>query len=364
MALRIFNWLRGKRGDDASPPTATEPPAPVIGRPVAAAQPAPVPATEPGSGDDAQPALELRNHLYQEIAEEIGALEAGLTPALLEGDSGLLLADLRGDVASTVRRPPIAAQQALARCRDATASLGVILETFHHDPALTQGLLKHANSPFYATGGGAVASLNDAAQRVGTGGLHNVLLASMVEGLLCRPGGAYEQMVQQVWTHMVRTAPTARRMGRLVDLPPETCYTLGLLHDLGKLIIFDRLSALRAATRQTLRLPRSFLRELLMRLHGPIGGVAALQWSLDIESARAIAAHPRNSYRRYQDSWYGQVGFTIDESPGETMSQVLALAEWWDLTTIRGETRDFDAFWARSGLTLPLDECRALLEES
>jgi len=269
----------------------------------------------------------------------------------------MLLRDLSGDVAAAVRRPPLAAQQALVACRDPNASLGIILDTFRQDPALTQKLLGHANSPFYSAGHGAVNSLHAAAQRVGTGGLHAVLMTAMVEGLLCRPGPEYEVMAQKVWSHMVRTAPIARLLGRTVGLPAETCYTLGLLHDLGKLIIFDRLSALRTATRQTLRLPRPFLTELLGRLHGPIGGVAALAWNLDVESARAIAAHPRTSYRRYQDSWYGQLGVTLEESEGERIGQVLALAEWWDLATIRGEAKEMETFWARSGLTLPIDDC-------
>ena len=339
---------------------------PVSAAPTAAVMPAPAVAVAPSpstAAPESSPAEALRRHLDAEIAAALDLLDGTLAPDEQAGDAGALLLELRGDISGAIRRPPIAAQQALASCRDPNASLGMIIEAFHQDPALTQGLLKHANSPFYATGG-PLASLDAAAQRVGMTGLHGVLMGSMVEGLLCRPGGEYGTMVQQVWTHMVRTAPAARRIGRVLGAPPEKCYTLGLLHDLGKLIVFDRLTAMRTAGRQTLRLRRPFLREVLGRLHGPIGGVAALQWNLDVESARAIAAHPRETYRQYQDSWYGDIGFTLEESEGETLSQVLALAEWWDLTSIRREQRDYDTFWARTGLTLPIDECREALEDN
>lgn len=352
----MLSWLtRSKPADRVAyrreaNAASSPPPAPAPPKPVAGSAPAETPE-------------DLRRYLDSQVAEELNALEAALGPEDLAGDPAFLIQDLRGDVAATIRRPPLAAQQALTACRDPNASLGAILGTFHQDPSLTQSLLRHANSPFYATGGGSVASLNDAAGRVGTTGLYNVLLGSMVEGLLCRPGGLYETMVQQVWTHMVRTAPIARRLGRAVSLPAETCYTLGLLHDLGKLIIFDRLSALRNATRHTLRIPRPVLKEALLRLHGPLGGIAALQWNLDVESARAIAAHPRTAYRRYQDSWADQVGFTIDETPGEQMSQVLAVAEWWDLLTVRHDRPEYEKFWARSGITLPIEECARVLED-
>lgn len=368
MASRLWSWITGgsrevvaaRPARPVAPAESAQAPAPNVA--AAPALTSGAPESPPASSD---PAVELRRRLDQDIADELAALDGALAPVLKVGDPGTLLRDLSGDVATAVRRPPVAAQQALMSCRDPNASLAVILETFHHDPALTQKLLSHANSPFYATGGGAATSLHDAAQRVGTSGLHAVLMTAMVEGLLCRPGPEYEAMAQKVWTHMVRTAPIARLLGRTVGLPPETCYTLGLLHDLGKLIVFDRLSALRTSGRQTLKLPRPFLSEVLTRLHGPIGGVAALAWNLDVESARAIAAHPRTSYRRYQDSWYGQLGVTLEESEGERISQVLALAEWWDLATIRGQAKDFETFWARSGLTLPIDDCSlALLQHA
>ncbi|MGE0439460.1 MAG: HDOD domain-containing protein [Gemmatimonadales bacterium] len=366
MALRILSWLRRERRQPPAPvayepavATPAAPPAPVGAAPVVA-PPVAEPVT-PVSAPVASPDESLRARLDREVAAEISRLEGGLGPADRRGDPGALLTDLRSGISATIRRPPLAAQQGLSACRDPNSSLDQILVTFEQDPALTQALLRHANSPFYATGG-QVTSLQDAAQRIGITGLHGVLMGSVVEGLLCRPGGEYGVMVQQVWTHMVRTAPIARTVGRAVGLPPENCYTLGLLHDLGKLIVFDRLSAIRTSVRHTMRLSRPFIHEVLARLHGPLGGLAALEWNLDPESARAIAGHPRDTYRQYHDSWYGDIGFTLEESDGEVMSQVLAVAEWWDLTAIRHSPRDFEAFWARTGLSLPLDDCRAALQ--
>ncbi len=314
-------------------------------RPVTAVPPAD--DASRGDGLAIEPDVEtLATALKADLAVGLGELRAGVRDGLEARDPESLLDQLGGGLASAIRRPPLAAQQALTACRDPNASLGQILESFHQDPALTQLLLKHANSPFYATGSGC-SSLIEAAQRVGLTGLHSVLMAATVEGLLCRPGGEYGAMVHQVWTHMVRTAPLARRLARATRLPHETAYTLGLLHDLGKLIVFDRLTALRAATHHTARIGRGFLREVLIRTHGPMGGLAALEWNLDPAASRAIATHPREG-RRYRD---------------EVLSQVLAIAEWADLSAIREETRDYDAFWKRAGLTLDLDACRAVLEE-
>jgi HD-like signal output (HDOD) protein len=346
MASRLWSWFRSGSSAGAAPRVAARPV-------VAPSQPMASEAPEYADGDVRSgraveaSAEELETFLRFELAGRIRELARPL-PRDSQGDDGRrLLDDLGGETASVIRRPPMAAQQALGACRDPNASIGQILETFHHDPALTQSLLKHANSAFYSRGGPPCSSLHAAAQRVGLAGLHSVLMGLLVEGMLCRPGNEYGPMVQQIWTHLVRTGPKARRVGRMVNLVPEACYTLGLLHDLGKLIVFDRITAIRAATRHPQRFPPAFLSAVLQELHGPLGGLAALAWNLDPAGARAIASHRRVDLR-YRD---------------ERMSQVLAVAEWADLTEIREQPRDYEEFWTRASLTLPLDVCRAALDD-
>jgi HD-like signal output (HDOD) protein len=337
--MGILSWLKPKGSAAPLPGDRVVP----VSAPAVSA---PAPVTTPGWRSAEVNSAVLLSYLQAEVAGAVAEIRASVVAGPDAEDSLRLLDDLGGEIEHTIRRPPLAAQQALSACRDPNISLGEILESFHQDPALTQALLKHANSPFYAAGG-PVSSLHEAAQRVGLSGLHSVLLGAILEGLLCRPGGDLGTMVQQIWTHMVRTAPAARRLARVAKVPPETAYTLGLLHDLGKLIIFDRLTAQRAATRHTARVAPGFLTTLLARVHGPLGGIAALAWNLDAEAARAIASHPRQGIR-YRD---------------ERMSQVLAIAEWADLTTIRDQPRDYEALWERAGLDLDLDQCRAALED-
>ena len=341
--MGLLSWLK---------PNPIEAPKLAERAPVRGAQPPPTAvasAQAPASWAARPPepdAGALASFLTAEVTRVTSELRDSLGRGHDAADSLELLDSLGAGVDGVIRRPPLAAQQALAACRDPNTSLGQILESFHQDPALTQALLKHANSPFYSTGG-PVSSLQEAAQRVGLGGLNSVLLTAIVEGLLCRPGGDFGAMVQQVWTHMVRTAPAARRLARVAKVPQEAAYTLGLLHDLGKLIVFDRLTAQRTAARHTSRVSRAFLSSLLASVHGPLGGLAALAWNLEPDAARAIATHPRQAIR-YQ---------------GERMSQVLAVAEWADITTVRDQVRDFEALWLRAGIELNLDECRAALEE-
>ncbi|MGE0556034.1 MAG: HDOD domain-containing protein [Gemmatimonadales bacterium] len=250
-----------------------------------------------------------------------------------------------GELNTVVRRPPAAIQQAMEACRDPDASLDRIVNTFRRDPALAQSLLRHANAPFYSRGGASCGSLTEAARRVGLAGLSSVLMSSLMESLLSQPGGDLGRLVQQVWTHSVRTAPIARTLAGVASLGPERVFTLGLLHDFGKLLILDRFATYRAQGGGSLA-SAEFVSVSLKALHGPLGGLAALTWSLDVEASAAIATHDRGPLR-YQ---------------GSVLSEVLSIAEWADLTEIREREWDFEGHWERAGLTLPIEDCRTALD--
>jgi hypothetical protein len=55
------------------------------------------------------------------------------------------------------------------------------------------------------------------------------------------------------------------------EVNPDQAMTLGLLHDVGKLAVFDRISALRVAARTEIGLPELPVRHLLRAVHEPLG---------------------------------------------------------------------------------------------
>ena len=61
----------------------------------------------------------------------------------------------------------------------------------------------------------------------------------------------------------------------------DTAFSLGLLHDVGKLVLFHHISDLRRARRREITLSEKFLTLALASLHEPLGGLAVLEWDLD-----------------------------------------------------------------------------------
>lgn len=256
-------------------------------------------------------------------------------PALSQrpGDGPALARSLAHSGIDAIRQPPIAAQRALLVARDHNAAIRDLVALFKTDPTLAPPLLKSANSIWYRRDGEVVLSIGDAVQRIGMRGVENVLVTQMVRGMLCRPGGAYDRMVEQVWLHMLRTAPLARRIAPAFGVDPEIAYTLGLLHDVGKLAILDHIAALRQSLRRDVRMPEAFLSALLKQLHEPLGGLAALRWGVGETAACAIAEHHRHP------------------PSSDRVSELIFVAERLDLIAIRSEPLDWDAMWRAGTIT-------------
>jgi HD-like signal output (HDOD) protein len=245
-----------------------------------------------------------------------------------------LLGRIAGDPAGRLRRPPAAAQRAMIACRGDNVQVDTLVQLLEADPALTQAILARANSAYYSRGGPRCLSLRDAIVRQGRQSVHNVLLEQTMNTLVYTGTGSIRRMVDEVWSHMVRTAPLARDLAAAFNTEPEQAFALSLLHDVGKLVVFDRIATLRTAERSELAITGPALSRTLRLLHEPLGGHCALGWDLGDDAARAIASHHRAG------------GGAPDK-----LTEVIWLAEQVDLARVRNQAVDLPALWSTGRLT-------------
>jgi HD-like signal output (HDOD) protein len=162
-----------------------------------------------------------------------------------------------------------------------------------------------------------------------------VLLEQTLGSLIFTGAGGLRRMIDQVWAHMVRTAPIARGLAPAFDVEPEHAFALALLHDVGKLAIFDRMASVRTAHRSDVLLDPVTVSRTLRLLHEPLGGLCALGWQFGGEAAVAIASHHRQPPPEFPDP----------------LTEVLWLAERVDLAAIQGRPLDLDALWREGALS-------------
>jgi HD-like signal output (HDOD) protein len=246
-----------------------------------------------------------------------------------------------------IQQPPAAAQAVLNLLGKRNYGQADVTRLIERDPALSQALLRHSNSVFYATKhSDPVVSIKAAVQRIGGTGVHATVMSQVVRGQLSRPGAVFDRMVSMAWEHMVGVAPIARSLARAFDVDGESAYTLGLLHDIGKLVFFSEVAALRKRKRREVHLSPRFVSKALERLHEPLGGIAAMQWGLDPSSGSVISNHHRQN---------------IPETP-DRLTELVFVAERADLACRTRRPMDMDEVWEAGGITVDPERAHPLLE--
>lgn len=252
---------------------------------------------------------------------------------------------LAGPPEAVIRQLPAAARDAIALCDNAIVTRAQLSEKLGQDPSLVQGLLRQANGAFYGGGLKPVLRVDDAIDRVGIVATRAIVLASCVDGLLSKPGGSYDAMLASVWTHMVNTGPFARVVAPAFGADPEEAFAVALLHDVGKLVIFDSISTLRAAKRGAVNLPEEWLSSVIDHLHEPLGALAAQRWGLGASAADTIGSH----HRRERPA-------TI-----HPLAESLFVAERVEHAVRTGQRFDFEGVWGLGPLNGDLTVLRGYL---
>lgn len=279
-------------------------------------------------------ALTLDERWVSRLAEA-EAMRRAHPVAATQADAAALLALLDQEPDAVIRQLPAAARGAIALCDDPSLSRTDLASKLTADPALVQALLRMANSAAVGAGREPVLSIAHALDRIGVVGAQAVILASCVDGMLSRPGGAFDWMASRVWSHMVRTAPIARALAPGFDADADEAFSIALLHDVGKLVVFDRLSVLRSTQRRQLVLDMDFAHQLIQLLHEPLGALAARQWSMGERAVSAIGTHHRSDHAVARD----------------TLAEAVFAAERIDLAQYRSVPVDFDALWTQGQLS-------------
>lgn len=341
-------WGKGGRTRRASGPKASSPSVRVEERPAESTLRSD-PVVRERRSEPRIPSPEvLERQFRRRLNERCVALRERFVSKNESSDADVFLRTITDTDGAIIRQPPLAAQALMTLLSRRNYNIGEVTRLIERDPSLSQALLRHANSAWYATTFGApVIAIKGAVNRIGTKGVHAMVVSQVIQGGLARPGAGFDGMATDIWNHMIRTAPIARKIARIFGADSETAYTLGLLHDVGKLVLFDRVADLRKRQRRDIDLPEPFLEQALFELHELLGGIAALQWRLDQHSAMVIETHHRQEI----------------PDPPVLMTEAIYLAERIDLAQVRGRPLDVDRVWEEGGLTGPKDPVVAFIEE-
>lgn len=163
------------------------------------------------------------------------------------------------------------------------SSMADVAEIISYDPALTARLLKLVNSPFFGLVS-KVDTITRAINLLGTQQVHDLVLATAVIDSFSGFDNDYFN-IYDFWFNGVYCAVTARLLAYYCqDLDTQRSFVGGLLHNLGHLIMYQKIpeEALRAAelaTEKNISLHISE-REILSFDYAQLGAELMREWKL------------------------------------------------------------------------------------
>lgn len=187
---------------------------------------------------------------------------------------------------------PEVVQHVMTSLKDDDADIDTLVHHINTDAVIVSRLLAAANASAF----GLAAQVDSARQAfmvLGENRVINIILATALINRYDHQSTEFDARAQ--WRHALGVATCARALAERIDFNREMAFTGGLLHDIGKLLMFTAAPAAYAevmrlcAEREMTALDAE--KSVFGYNHSAAGEQLAIAWNLPYEIAEAIAAH-------------------------------------------------------------------------
>jgi len=179
---------------------------------------------------------------------------------------------------------------------DPESSVADIAKAIARDPSFTLRLLRVANSSLYSFSS-PVTTVAKAVAIIGTAQIRSLALSMSVAKTFAGLPNDLVSM-QNFWRHSLYCALVARSLAKQCrGCDPDTLFTAGLLHDIGELVIFNRMpeqaeAALLMVLDSQDQVQVHQAEQQVMGLdHAAVGGALARLWHIPGQLEECIAYH-------------------------------------------------------------------------
>lgn len=194
--------------------------------------------------------------------------------------------------------PPIVFQQIQKVMNDPGASAVKIGSIIAEDPAMSVKVLKLTNSAFYGLSR-EIESVSQAVLVIGTEAIRNLILAASVLDMF-NSKGATQDYQNRFWRHSLATGACSRILARQIRsrgmVDPDSAFSAGLLHDIGKMVIVcfmpREFEMIQEARKEMPNAPDFEVEQQALGFHhAHVGSFLGQQWKLPARLLDAVAWH-------------------------------------------------------------------------
>jgi putative nucleotidyltransferase with HDIG domain len=203
-------------------------------------------------------------------------------------------------VAKVKNLPPIsqAALHLVNLLEQPAVSNDDVVQVLKCDNVLTAKLLRACNSPYFGLEE-PVSSVDQAVLILGHQQILHIVLTLAFGGAMTVPLAGYAVEANELWRHSLTSATAAEFIVSSaidVNVDPPVAFTVGLLHDIGKLVLNQVLTPeyqkdIRARMTEKGLSRAEAEKEVLGTDHGEVGGALLQAWHLPDDIIEAVANH-------------------------------------------------------------------------
>ncbi|MFK7863657.1 MAG: HDOD domain-containing protein [Pseudohongiellaceae bacterium] len=219
--------------------------------------------------------------MFSHNAENLNLLETTTMAAI---ESALANKD---ELSNKIKPLPVIQLKLLQLLDKPDAHYMEIADLINQDPTLAARVLQIVNSAQNSSGF-VIKDLNTAVARLGITGIAEIASSLMMKTIQPPKPIYYKMYGKQIWTHSLHTAYLCKGFAAALEEEEFSGYFLGLIHDVGKIVVFDCLIDA-IATSDIDDEPGSLeFREYITEASLEISAVVAKNWGLPANFVEAL----------------------------------------------------------------------------
>lgn len=230
---------------------------------------------------------------------------------------------------------PRVARDVARLCSDPDASIQQLSRLLETDPGMAAHAIVMANSAFHRGRFGAVEQVSDAVLRLGAQGIRTAILAPRIRSRLVS-----DPISRALWSHSTAVASVTPFVAALAKIPVEGAHLAGLLHDIGRMLLWMDARSLQA------HFTPQALREAADELHEEIGQTLLERWQMPEPVILAVGQHHQPPF--------------VPVTEAELIAHAVCIADGLVGHAERGETPDLEEFPSIAALNLKVQHIEAL----
>jgi HD-like signal output (HDOD) protein len=183
---------------------------------------------------------------------------------------------------------PRSAETVLSLLGNRNCDFGRVADEIADDQVLAAVVLRAVNSPMYCAVD-RITALKPAVARLGVKALRTLVMHQALRAATFMQSGGDQDLATYVWRRSVMSAHVMRGLAPFCRVEPEQAFLIGLLHDIGNVIVLRIVCGEETIAHERIDLPAF---EYLCRItHQEFGELVAEAWKLPEELVSLIRDH-------------------------------------------------------------------------